>query len=206
MKSKKIKTKTCLYIISLILLPFISIILIIQFRHAVTPTNEDIIKKIKDENCYKTNAEYIIKNNRGEYSDNTQIFYKRKLGHRVEFESDIIKIYKNEKINVFENNTSYEINNKMDILYPLGFIDNILNKKILDVKEGSEEWGDTKYLKITIDLESSNKHLSEAKVYINKKDKKPIVTKVYNDNGDETVVIVYKNFKYLDNLKKDLFK
>ena len=27
-----------------------------------------------------------------------------------------------------------------------------------------------------------------------------------NDNGDETVVIVYKNFKYLDNLKKDLFK
>lgn len=206
MKSKKIKTKTCLYIISLILLPFISIILIIQFRHAVTPTNEDIIKKIKDENCYKTNAEYIIKNNRGEYSDNTKIFYKRKLGHRVEFESDIIKIYKNEKINVFENNTSYEINNKMDILYPLGFIDNILNKKILDVKEGSEEWGDTKYLKITIDLESSNKHLSEAKVYINKKDKKPIVTKVYNDNGDETVVIVYKNFKYLDNLKKDLFK
>ena len=206
MKSKKIKTKTCLYIISLILLPFISIILIIQFRHAVTPTNEDIIKKIKDENCYKTNAEYIIKNNRGEYLDNTKIFYKRKLGHRVEFDSNIIKIYKNEKINVFENNTSYEINNKMDILYPLGFIDNILNKKILDVKEGSEEWGDTKYLKITIDLESSNKHLSEAKVYINKKDKKPIVTKVYNDNGDETVVIVYKNFKYLDNLKKDLFK
>lgn len=206
MKSKEIKTKRYLYIIPLILVPFISIILIIQFRHILTPTNEEIINKIKEESCYKTNAEYIIKNNRGEYSDNTKIFYKNKLGYRIEFDSDMTKVYKSKNINLSEKDTSYEVNKKLDVLYPLGFIDNILNKKVLNIKDGSEEWGDIKYLEITIDLDMSNKHLSKAKVYINKKEKKPIVTKIYNDDGDESLVIVYKNFKYLDDLDRELFK
>lgn len=206
MKSEKNKTKKYLYIIPLILVPFISIILIIQFRHIVTPTNEEIINKVKDESCYKTKAEYIVKNNKGEYSDNTKIFYKNKSGHRIEFESNMIKVYKDKKINVFDNNSKYEISKELDVVYPLGFIDKILDKKILNIKDGSEDWGDIKYLEATIDLEMNNKHLSKAKVYINIKEKTPIVTKIYNDDGEETLIIVYEDFKYLDDLNKDLFK
>ena len=60
-------------------------------------------------------------------------------------------------------------------------------------------------MEIYINLSSKNKHLSKAIVYINKEDKSPIITKIYNSDGEESVIIVYDKFEYLENIDKNLF-
>lgn len=200
---KKIKGKKLLLL--LLIIPFISIILIITFRHTYAPTNEEIIKKIKDLDAYSTKAEYIIKNTKGEYKEETNIYYCKDIGMRIEFGQDRVKIYKDGFINVNDNGDEYELNENFDTLYPLAFYNNLLSNEIKEVKEGSEEWGDIKYLEVDISLPSKNKHIASAKVYINKADKSPIVTKIYDSDGKERVAILYKEFKELKEIDRGLF-
>lgn len=207
MKSKENKNGKGKYIaiFALLLVPFISIFLIIQYRHIFAPTNDEIIDYILESEGYKSNVEYTVINSKGEFKEDVEMYYKKQYGFRVEFPEERVKIYKDGYISIIENDYEYELNEGFDTLYPLGFISNILKNEITEVKEGTEEWGDIKYLEFCINLSSKNKHLSKAKVYINKEDKSPIVTKIYNSDGEESVIIVYDDFSYLDNIDKNLF-
>lgn len=204
-KNKSGKKKRYIIIIAILLIPFISIFLIIHFRRVVTPTNDEIIQYIIDAKAYKTEATYTIENSKGEFEEEVEIYHKKDLGFRVEFQEDRVKIYKNGYINVQENDEEYEVDEGMDSLYPLGFIGNILSNEIIDINEGTEEWGDIKYLVVDVQLSSKNNHLYKAKVYINKEDKSPIVTKIYNNEDEERVIIVYDDFEYLKDIDKNLF-
>lgn len=207
MKSKENKSKKSRYllIVGLLLIPFISIFLIIQFRHTVVPTNDEIIKYVQEADGYKTDIKYTIINSKGEFDENVQVYYRKNYGVRVEFPQDRVKIYKDGYISILEQDYEYELEEGFDSLYPLGFINNILSNEIIEIKEASEEWGDIKYLEISIDLPSKNKHIDSAKVYINKKDKSPIITKIYNSNEEESVIIIYDNFEFLKDIDKNLF-
>jgi len=193
------------WVLLILLVPFISILLIIQFRHIYVPTNEEIVEAVVNAKGYSTKAEYIINNSRGEYRDKTSMYYSREDGMRLEYGEDRTKIYKNGIISIEENDYKYELNGDFDLLYPLGFVQNILGYEIKDIKEGSEEWGEMKYLEIDVDIPSKNKHISKAKIYINKEDKVPILTKIYDDENNERVMIIYKEFEYLKEIDKNLF-
>jgi len=189
----------------LLLIPFISIIIVVVFRHSYFQTNDEIIEEVKNAENYTSKVEYKIKNSRGEYKENTTIYYSKGQGMRIEFEENRVKIYKNDSININDNGYEYELKGDFDQLYPIAFINNLLLNKIQDIQEGSEEWGDGEYIEISIELPFKNNHMTSAKVYINKKDKIPIVAKVYDVNREERVTIIYKEFEYLKKFNEDLF-
>lgn len=201
---EKIKGKKILFLM-ILLIPFISILLIIMFRHTYAPTNEEIIESIKSIKSYTVEAEYTIKNSKGEYKQETKMYYCKDVGMRIEFDGDRVKIYKDGYINMKDKNDEYELNESIDIVYPLSFYNNLLNNPIESIEENEQEWGDTKYLEILVNLPGNNKHLSKAKVYVDKENKKPLVSKIYDNNGKECITIVYKNFEEVKEIDKKLF-
>ena len=209
MKSKKKvkeKTKSKKWLVLLLLIiPFISIISIVIFRHTYAPTNEEIIDYIKNIKSYTVNAEYLVKNPKKEYKEDTSMYYCKDAGMRIEFGKDRVKIYKDGFIDVNENGDEYKLEDKFDSVYPLGFYNNLLERNIKDIKEGAEEWGDIKYLEVDVDISGKNSHISSAKVFINKADKSPIVTKIFDAKGQERIVITYSDFKEVKDIDKALF-
>lgn len=189
----------------LLLIPFVSIIIVIIFRHSYFPTNDEIIEEVKNADNYTSKVEYQIKNSMGEYKENTTIYYSKDQGMRIEFEENRVKIYNDGIINVNDNGYEYELEGDFDQFYPLAFTNNLLLNEIKDVEEGSEEWGEGQYIEINIELPFKNTHMTSAKLYINKEDKVPIVAKVYDINKKERVTIIYKEFEYLEEVDEKLF-
>lgn len=201
-KKKRIDKK---WLLLILLIPFLSIILIITFRHSYMPTNDEILKYVRDCKAYTSDATYTIMNSKGEYKEETKIYYGKDKGMRIEFGQDRVKIYKDGFISMKEGDEEYELKAGVDTLYPLAFPNNLLNYEIKSIEEGEEEWGDTKYLTITVQIPSKNMHIVEAKLYINKNDKSPILTKIYDGDNKERVIIMYKGFEFLKDIDSNLF-
>jgi outer membrane lipoprotein-sorting protein len=191
--------------ILLLVIPFISIIIVVIFRHSYFLTNDEIIEEVKNAENYTSKVEYKIKNARGEYKENTTIYYSKEKGMRIEFEEDRVKFYNNGSIRINDNGYEYVLEGDFDKLYPLAFTNNLLLNEIQCIEEGSEEWGDGQYIEVSIELPFKNNHMTSAKLYINKEDKVPIVAKIYDVNKEERVTIIYKDFEYLKKFDEDLF-
>lgn len=192
----------------LLCIPFISILLVVLFRGIILPTNEEIVKSLKEINCYEASIEYIVKNSRGEEREETTQYYSKDKGVRVEFGEDIIKTYKADGIHVVDNisNSEYTVDNSMDILHQLAFMNKILSfpVKTDSLKVDQEEWGDTVYIQLDVELFLDNYHLDKARVFIDKKNKTPIGIIVYDKEGNDTVRIVYKEFKKVKQIDDSL--
>lgn len=192
----------------LLLIPFISILLVIVFRGLILPTNEEIIKSLKNIKHYEANVEYIIKNSMGEEREDTKQYYSKDKGVRVEFGDDIVKIYKNDGIRVIDNisKSDYVIDKGLDVLHPLAFMNKILSfpVKTDSLKQDQEEWGDTVYIQLDLELFLDNEHLNVARLFVDKKNKTPIGIIVYNNNGEDTLRIVFKDFKKVKQIDDSL--
>ena len=189
--------------IILLLIPFISIIMVIFFRNISSPTNSEIVEDLKETKMYSCNVKYVVKNTKGEYNQESKLYYCK--GMRIEFQEDRVKIYKDGFISMNDSGYEYEIDENLDKVYPLAFVNNILENNIISIEEGTEEWGDTRYIEVDIELPFKNNHMNLAKLYINKTTKSPIVTKVYDINNKEKLEIIYDDFKYLDEIDNELF-
>ena len=201
-KEKRIDKR---WFLILLVIPFISIVAIILFRHAYNPTNEEIIEFLRDSKAYESEATYKVINSKGEYEENTKIYYGKDLGMRIEFGQERVKIYKDGFISMKDGDETYELEKGMDCLFPLAFPNNLLSYDIKSIEEGQEEWGDTKYLEVIVEIPGINEHVVEAKLYINKKYKSPILLKIYDNKENERVIIVYNNFKFLDEVDEAIF-
>ena len=190
------------WVLLILLILFVSVLLIIEFRHIYTPTNEEIIESILKVNAYTANAEYSIKNSRGEYKEEVSMCYSKEDGMRLRFSNDRIKVYKDNNIYIKDNDCEYDIDRNFDSFYPLGFVQDILGYEIIDIMDGTEDWGELEYLEVDINISSKNKHLSKARLYINKEDKVPILIKIYDADEKERVIITYKEFQYLKEIDK----
>ncbi|NLK94271.1 MAG: hypothetical protein GX275_03620, partial [Clostridiales bacterium] len=151
---------------------------------------------IKNVNSYSTKIEYTIRNSKGYYVEEVEAKYNKGNGMTVIFPDNKIKIYKDEFISINEKNLEYDLNSDSDLLFPLGFINKILEGNISNIDEKTEEWGDIKYLDIDIELDSKNNHMKKIKVYINKGDKTPILIKVFDKDNCEKVTIKFKDFNF----------
>ncbi len=193
----------------LLLIPFISIIFVILFRGVIMPSNEEIISSLKDINAYKCEVEYITKNSKGIEKEVTSQYYSKEKGVRVEYGDDLVKIYKQDNICVKDkkNNSEINLNKEMDIVHTLAFMNTIFSYPIKadSIAEGQEEWGDVVYIQADVELYLNNIYLNKARIFINKADKTPIGIVVYDDQGNDTMRIVYKNFEKVKNVDESMF-
>ena len=193
----------------LLIIPFVSIFLVIIFRGILSPDNEEIIRNLKNIKCYETKVEYIVKNSKGEERENTIQYYSKEEGVRVEFDDDKVKLYKSDGIHVKDNSSTgeYVIENDMDILHSMAFMNKILSYPLKSdsIKEGQEEWGDKIYIQVDTELFLSNEHFNSARIFINKKTKTPIGIIIYDKDGNDSVRIIYEDFKVVKEVDKNLF-
>ena len=194
--------------IMLVMIPIIIICGIILGRKIITPSNEDILNGLKNIKMYSCDVSYTFKNIRDEFTEETTQYYRFDKGSRIEFQDYYkrIKVYNGSEIKVEENDDEYTLDKNLDIIYPLAFIENIMSNQMSSpISELKEEWGDGEYLKVNIEYNSNNKHLSKGEFYIDKKQKIPVMLRILDENDEERVVIKYKNFKYEKALDENLF-
>ena len=124
--------KKKLLLILLVFIPVILITLVIIFRMTAEPTNEEIIKSLKDIKAYTTDVEFLIKNSRDEERQNAIQYYKKDVGGKIDFGQDRTKIYKENMILVKDNvsNKEYTIENSMNDLYSISFLNKLLSYPI----------------------------------------------------------------------------
>ena len=193
----------------LLIIPFISIVLVVIFRGVLSPNNEEIIRELKNIKCYETKVEYIVKNSKGEEREETTQYYSKDDGVRIEFADEKVKLYKSDGIHVKDNSSTgeYIVDNEMDILHSMAFMNKILSYplKSESVKEGQEEWGDKIYIQVDTELFLNNEHFNSARIFINKKTKTPIGNIVYDKDGNDSMRIIYEDFKILKEVEKELF-
>lgn len=193
----------------LLIIPFISIFLVVIFRGILSPDNEEIIRDLKNIKCYETKVEYIVKNSRGEERESTVQYYSKEEGVRVEFDDDKVKLYKSDGIHVRDNSSTgeYVIESDMDILHSMAFMNKILSYPLKSdsIKEGQEEWGDKIYIQVDTELFLNNEHFNSARIFINKKTKTPIGIVIYDKDGNDSVRIIYEDFKIVKEFDENLF-
>ena len=193
----------------LLIVPFISIFLVVIFRGVLSPNNEEIIRDLKNIKCYETKVEYIVKNSKGEEREDTVQYYSKDEGVRVEFDDNKIKLYKSDGIHVKDNSSTgeYVIESDMDILHSMAFINKILSYPLKSdsIKEGQEEWGDKIYIQVDTELFLNNEHFNSARIFINKKTKTPIGIIIYDKDGNDSVRIIYEDFKIVKESDENLF-
>ena len=193
----------------LLIVPFISIFLVVIFRGVLSPNNEEIIRDLKNIKCYETKVEYIVKNSKGEERESTVQYYSKEEGVRVEFDDDKVKLYKSDGIHVRDNSSTgeYVIESDMDILHSMAFMNKILSYPLKSdsIKEGQEEWGDKIYIQVDTELFLNNEHFNSARIFINKKTKTPIGIVIYDKDGNDSVRIIYEDFKIVKEVDENLF-
>lgn len=198
-------------IISLLLIiPFVSIILVIIFRGAFMPSNDEIIRDLKNTKCYETKVEYIVKNSKGEEREETVQYYSEDEGVRVEFGDESVKIFKDDQIIVKDSISGQEfiLDKDMDVIHSLAFIDNILSAPLKSdsIVEGQEEWGDKIYIQIDTELFLNNDHFNTARIFIDKKARTPIGIIIYDKEGNDSLRIIYEDFKEVKGIEDELFQ
>lgn len=193
----------------LIFTPIFIILLVILLRHSISPSNESIINDLKDTKLYSSKVNYMFKNSRSQFEENTIQYYSFDKGSRIEFKDgyERVKVYKGGEIKVEENREGeYILNKDIDTIYPLAFIENILsNVENTEIKEVKTEWSDSIYLQVDITYNSNNKHLNKAEFFVDKNKGVPVLLKVLDDDNKERIIITYKDFKKEKSLSEDLF-
>ena len=128
---------------------------------------------------------------------------------RIEFQDadGRVKVYKGSEIQMQgENGKDYVVDKNIDEIYPLAFINNILDKSVSgELETVDTEWSDNEYIKVNIDYPDGNKHIDKGEFYVDKKTKSPVLLKIFDDEGKERILISYKEFKSSKESDESLF-
>ena len=118
-------------------------------------------------------------------------------------------IDKNDNIYVKDSldDSEYVLDEGMDMLHSLAFMNKILSYplKSNSIKEGQEEWGDEIYIQVDTELFLENEHFDTARIFINKKTKTPIGIIVYDKEGNDSLRIIYYDFKKVKGFDESIF-
>lgn len=186
----------------LLIIPLISIIIIITFRYEYIPSSDEIIEEIKATKGYKAKVNYLFINQKSKYSENAVIYYSEDSCNKIQFENGIEEKYIDEDIEMKGEQKLYKINKELYDTYSLAFVEKIMKNKVLNISEDSEEWGEIEYINIEMLLKGNNENINKANLYIDKKNKVPIMIRVFDRNNKLRIVIKFEEFQYLDNIEK----
>ena len=186
----------------LLIIPLISIIIIITFRYEYIPSSDEIIEEIKTTKGYKAKVNYLFINQKSKYSENAVVYYSEGSCNKIQFENGIEEKYIDEDIEMKGEQKLYKINKELYDTYSLAFVEKIMKNKVLNISEDSEEWGEIEYINIEMLLKGINENINKANLYIDKKNKVPIMIRVFDRNNKLRIVIKFEEFQYLDNIEK----
>ncbi|MCI5726229.1 MAG: hypothetical protein MR274_01625 [Clostridium sp.] len=186
----------------LLIIPLISIIIIIKFRYEYIPSSDEIIEEIKATKGYKAKVNYLFINQKSKYSENAVIYYSEDSCNKIQFENGIEEKYIDEDIEIKGEQKLYKIDKELYDTYSLAFVEKIMKNKVLNISEDSEEWGEIEYINIEMLLKGNNENINKANLYIDKKNKVPIMIRVFDRNNKLRIVIKFEEFQYLDNIEK----
>ena len=113
----------------------------------------------------------------------------------------------NKKLKDSLDDSEYVLDEGMDMLHSLSFMNKILSYplKSNSIKEGQEEWGDEIYIQVDSELFLENEHFDTAWIFINKKTKTPIGIIVYDKEGNDSLRIIYYDFKKVKGFDESIF-
>ncbi|MGL5648049.1 MAG: germination lipoprotein GerS-related protein [Clostridium sp.] len=187
---------------SIVILPIIIIGIIVGARGIIGMSNEELVDKIKNLKEYTSIVEFTIRNSRGEYLEKAKVHYSENHDPIIEFGDRLVKTYKKDSIQMkYKDGKEYNLEKDTDSFYILSMLNELLKYPIISIEEEAAEWEDLKYVKVSVDIVSNNKHLDKAILYINKKEKIPMLIKVQDINGEERVRIQYRDFEKKDKCK-----
>ncbi|MGL4874694.1 MAG: germination lipoprotein GerS-related protein [Clostridium sp.] len=199
-KKKDITKKVKLAMI--ITLPVVIIAIAIITRSIIGISNEELVDKMKNLKEYTSIVEFTVKNSRGEYLEKTRVHYSENHDPIIEFGDKLVKTYKKDSIEMkYKDGKEYNLEKDTDSFYILSILNELLKYPIIGIEEGSAEWNDLRYTKVSIDIVSNNQHLDKAILYIDKKEKIPMLIKIQDINGEERVKIQYRDFEKKDKCK-----
>ncbi|MGL5417570.1 MAG: germination lipoprotein GerS-related protein [Clostridium sp.] len=187
---------------SIVILPIIILGVIVGTRGILGVSNEELVDKMKNLKEYTSIVEFTIRNSRGEYLEKAKVHYSENHDPIIEFGDRLVKTYKKDSIQMkYKDGKEYNLEKDTDSFYILSMLNELLKYPIISIEEEAAEWEDLKYVKVSIDIVSNNKHLDKAILYINKKEKIPMLIKIQDINGEERVRIQYRDFEKKDKCK-----
>lgn len=169
----------------------------------------EVIDYLKQLKTYSCKVEITIKNDRQEIKYDCKQYFDRNQGYRIEIGDDRIQIHKDNKIYVNDkkNSSKYTLDGDFDRVYSLSFIGNYIKLLYTEDKikydKKSEEGID--YQTVELLMTGNNRNMYKAVLYINAKTYKPEKLMVYDYKGNETVRMIYSDFKSNEEIDKNLF-
>ncbi|MGL5244174.1 MAG: germination lipoprotein GerS-related protein [Sarcina sp.] len=190
------KLSTTLFIILLITVVLVGGLAIFQKKNKkVTP--EEVLKETLDVKEYATDITYIVKNARGQFEENGSIEYNKGEGTKITLENKE-QTFNNEKIKIKYSNDEkvFEVDRDFDNFYRYLFINEISGflRDENTISYNFQVIEDKQFLVLEFNTLSGNENIHKEKMLIDAKEKVPVEATIYDKNGNERIIVKYKNF------------
>ncbi|MFD3155720.1 germination lipoprotein GerS-related protein [Haloimpatiens sp. FM7330] len=188
-------------VLILILIIVLCVISILYFKGKGKKTNDmnDVTNILKEIKSYTSDVDIEIVNDKQTLKYKIKQTYSKNEIYKIRLENNRVLSY--EKGNIYvddiENNRKYVINENLDSVFKLTFIEKYI--KLLytneNIKYNYKDVNGKKYVAVTLDLPGMNKNLSKGVLYIENKTQYPSKLIIYDENNKERIRITYKNLK-----------
>lgn len=193
----------------LILLAIISIFTCIGCSNK---KDEDITKYTSYLKCldtYSSNAKITLKNAKQNVEYNIKQIYSKDEGKYLEVNNERCIWILNDKITIkdLKNSRLYEQQEEIDYAYKLSFVSEYIKRLYTNevVNYSFEKNNDCDYVLIEVLICDNNRNYDKAILYLNKANSLPEKVIIYDDEGKESVLIEYNEFKGNINIDKEIF-
>ena len=186
-----------------------SLVLYLYNRTGKEEVSQEFLDYLRFIDCYSTDLEYRIYNNKGIFSEKASLLYHKEKGYRLALENRRVHTYKGNKIIVddLDNGKSYELKSTFDEFYKWAFLKNFI--ELMYTNEYLEKYSIEKegknYLIVELYIPQGNENLDKGILMIEMKSRAPEKLSIYDYKGDLKAEIIYSNFHFEKDLDEALF-
>ena len=181
----------------------------IEYLKSLNLFSQEFLDYLRFIDCYSTDLEYRIYNNKGVFSEKATLLYHKAKGYRLSLDSNRIYTYKENKILVqdLENGKSYELKSTFDEFYKWAFLKSFI--ELMYTNEEMEKYSMEKegkiYLFVELYIPQGNENLDKGILMINTESRAPEKLSIYDYKGELKAEIIYSNFQFQKDLDEALF-
>lgn len=171
--------------------------------------SQEFLDYLRFIDCYSTDLEYRIYNNKGVFSEQASLLYHKAKGYRLTLENNRIYTYKGNKILVhdMDNGKEYELKSTFDEFYKWAFVKNFI--ELMYTNEEMEKYSikieGKNYLFVELYIPQGNENLDKGILMINIQTRAPEKLSIYDYKGELKAEIIYSNFLFEKDLDETLF-
>ncbi len=171
--------------------------------------SQEFLDYLRFLDCYSTDLEYRIYNNKGVFSEKASLLYHKDKGYRLTLENNRIYTYKGNKIlvNDLDNGKSYELKSTFDEFYKWAFLKSFI--ELIYTNEEVEKYSinkeGKKYLFIELYIPQGNENLDKGILMISPESRAPEKLSIYDYKGELKAEIIYNNFHFEKDLDEAIF-